>query len=287
MSQETRPKGRRRVLAAAAVLAIVVGGGYVAVSPATADLCDEEAVFFCSENPDSEGALLDLTPEEEDDTPEPIEEDQPADELVNDDEVLLPEEESAPEETDSAPALEAHYTEADLQMFKQGYDGAHARLVKSDNKCRNLISQGLKVTFDKGNIKVGPELEAAKPGQPDPRKVLSAVFDKGNIKLVPLHESPLVEGTSKTAPAVSKFSGTGGWITLFKKYFGEQPAGHHTYLMSEKERLSDPEERVLIMLHELAHLMGTIPGAEDTKYNIENLVYPFNARIVRDCVQNV
>lgn len=283
MNQETRPTGRRRVLAAAAVLAAVVGGGYVAVGPAAADPCDVEDVFFCAEEPDSEGALLDLMPEEAQYTPEPIEEDEPVDDGG---EPLLPEDESAPEETDSNPAQS--YTEEDLQKFKQGYDGAHARLAKSDKKCLNLISRGVKLD-GKGAIQVDPELGAAlTAGQPNAREVLDAVFRAGNIKLFPMGDSARITGTGKTAPAFSKFRGKSGQIALFREYFGSEPAARHTYLNPpEADPLSDPEGRILIMLHELAHLMRTLPGNEDFEFSIKNLVHPFNAQIVRDCVKNV
>ncbi|MFC5832789.1 hypothetical protein [Nonomuraea insulae] len=136
-----------------------------------------------------------------------------------------------------------------------------------------------------GNIRLGPELAKAKPGRPAPRDVLSAVFDAGNLKLNPFFESPVVTEPGKTAPAVSVGSGKSGHIELYKGYFGEEPAALHTY-MNPPKPLSDPDGRMLILLHELAHLMGTLPGNEDFKDIREKLVYPFNAQIVRDCVKN-
>ncbi|MEV0611839.1 M14 family zinc carboxypeptidase [Nonomuraea sp. NPDC050404] len=109
MSQESRSRGRR-VLAASAVLAAVVGG-YMTVGPAVADLCDTEALLLCEEDAGTDQALPDLIPEEQDDEPEPIKDEEPVDDGS---ERPLPEE-SAPEDTASVPAADEETPDPDLK----------------------------------------------------------------------------------------------------------------------------------------------------------------------------
>ncbi|MFI7132687.1 hypothetical protein ACIBQ1_43900 [Nonomuraea sp. NPDC050153] len=252
MSQEARPKGRRGVLAVAAALAVVVGGGYAAVHPAVADSCDPEIEFFCPED----GAALDLMPAQEDEL-------QP--------ETTEVEEELAPEMTDEAEgdweaSADAAY-DAALKKFKEGYDGAHARLAKSDKKCMNLISGSLK------------------PGEPDARKVLDLVFTKQNITMEYLR-SPKHPVSGKAVYAISEGAGADGKITLYKPYFDSASPPENYQNPPGAPELDGPDGRVLIMLHELAHLMGTVVGDEDNPYAVKTFVFPFNAQIVKDCVRN-
>ncbi|MFI9559543.1 hypothetical protein [Nonomuraea endophytica] len=276
----------RRVATALTTAALVLGGGFVVAGPALAVPCHDgwSSGTECDggggggwfdyywedvwDEPVDGGDLGGVTITAEPDpipTAEPPAPDKPIDlgDLGDLGEVTVTAE---PDPVPTPEQRSKERAEKALKEFKEAFDTARGRFYNADKKCLSLITG------------------KNPPDGLNAREVMDKVFERRKMDDASWLTGPKDPATGGEAFAQSPQGlGGRGFIQFYKRWHDEVPP-RTTFDNADGDKPLTPlEGRMLVLFHELGHLMGTTPGEHPG--NIKE-VHQLNAKILRDCVRN-